>query len=84
MEFTPASKSGKRRQSSEYQSAAVVQVHDSKLNSRSDDTGCSRSRRYATVTYVHKKFLMEFYTSFWKWKKETVIRISVCSSGASS
>jgi hypothetical protein len=41
MEFTPASDSGKSTQSSEYQSVAVVQSHDSKLNSESDDGGCS-------------------------------------------
>jgi hypothetical protein len=37
------------------EAAAVVQSHDSKLNSESDDGGCSRSMRYAAVTYVHKK-----------------------------
>ena len=39
MEFTPASESGKSTQSSEYQSAAVVQVHDSKLNGKSEQQG---------------------------------------------
>ena len=37
MEFTPASESVKSMQSTKYQSAAVVRVHDSKLNSESDE-----------------------------------------------
>ena len=55
MEFTPASESGKSTQSSEYQSAAVAQVHHSSPNSKSDDGGCSRRMRYAAVARVHKK-----------------------------
>jgi hypothetical protein len=55
MEFTPASESGKSTQSSEYQSAAVAQVHHSTLNRKSDDGGCSRSMRYAAVARVYKK-----------------------------
>jgi len=55
MEFTPASESGKSTWSSEYQSTAVVQVHHSTLNSKSDDGGCSRNMRYAAVACVYKK-----------------------------
>jgi hypothetical protein len=58
MEFTPASESVKSMQSTKYQSAAVVRVHDSKLNSVCDED-CSRSMRYAALTYVHNnKFLL--------------------------
>ena len=55
MEFSPASESGKSTQSSEYQAAAVAQVHHSTLNTKSDDRGCSRSMRFAAVANVHKK-----------------------------
>jgi hypothetical protein len=55
MEFSQASENEKSTQSSEYQSAAVVQDHHNKMISKSDDRGCSRSMRYATVVSKHKK-----------------------------
>jgi hypothetical protein len=55
VEFTPFSESEKSIQSSEYQSAAVAEVHHSTQNSKNDDGGCSRLMRYAAVACVHKK-----------------------------
>jgi len=55
MEFPPASESGKNTQSSEYQSAAVAQIHNTTQNRKSDEGDCSRSMRYAAAARLHKK-----------------------------
>ena len=55
VEFTPAAESGKSTQSSEYEFVPMVQVHNRKLNSETDDGICIRSTRYAAVAVVRKK-----------------------------